>query len=89
LATFLLFSKFSGFSVFEISVVTFSQSIVNISSKSVILSLKFAFDFSGIFLNFLYSLGVIPKVALLISAVNIEKSLLFVIPLSFHSSVKS
>gem|GEM_PF-5542172 len=88
-AIFLFSSKFSGSSFSEISVVTFSQSIVKISSKSVILSLKFTFDFLGKFLKFLYSLGVIQKVALLISAVKIEYSSHSFTHLAFHSSVNS
>jgi len=74
---FHLFVQLFYFQVFplvffsEISVVTNFQRIVKINSRSVILSLKLSLDFGGIFFNVLYSLGVIPKVALLISAVRI------------------
>jgi hypothetical protein len=51
-------------------------------------SLRLAFDFSGRFLCFLYSAGVIPNVALEISAVKIAKSRCSLIPRSFHSSVR-
>jgi hypothetical protein len=54
-ATFLFLSKVSGFSFFDISVVTRSPNIVKISSKSSILSRKFILDFLGKFLKLLYS----------------------------------
>jgi len=54
-----------------ISVDTLSPYIEKINSKSFIWSLKFSL-FNP--LNFLYSLGIMPKVALEISAVNIAKS---------------
>ena len=89
LATFLFSGMPVDYSFLDISVVIFSPSIVKINSKSVILSRRLALVLLGIFLNFLYCLGVIPKVALLISAVKIAKLFCLIIFLFRYSSVNS